>query len=75
MQSDCTTQFATAQIRYKSGTILELPILKRYEGMLWVLGGVNPEYFTVLQKVGKQDEIEKATDERTRSNRVYRGPS
>ncbi len=38
-----------------------LPILKKYEGMVWVLGGINPEYFTVLQNVGKQDEIEKAT--------------
>ena len=52
-----------------------LPLLKKYDGTVWVLGGVNPEYFTVLQKVGKQNEIEKATDERARSNRVDRGPS
>lgn len=34
-------------------------IMHKYEGIMWVLSSLGPDYYSVLRKVGKQSEIER----------------
>jgi len=48
-------EYAKADEVYRTA----LPILKKYEAMMWILSSINPDYFKVLRQVNKQSEIDK----------------
>ncbi|MCA9818334.1 MAG: hypothetical protein KC652_24695, partial [Cyanobacteria bacterium HKST-UBA01] len=56
-----------AQVRFVAGQNQEAyeafekakEIMHKYEGIMWVLSSLGPDYYSVLRKVGKQSEIER----------------